>query len=104
MCFFCCDVRHSHLNFEPLKSFEALVEYARVAEKELRTLIAALDLGTSKVTCFIAERNNQGDLCIIGIGQNTAEGLKAGAVIDMAKLGPVTWEPGEWTDVDTHTS
>lgn len=48
-------------------------------------MIAALDLGTSKVTCFIAERNNQGDLCIIGIGQNTAEGLKAGAVIDMAK-------------------
>jgi len=46
-------------------------------------VIAALDLGTSKVTCFIAERDSQGDLRIIGIGQNTAEGLKAGTVIDM---------------------
>ena len=47
-------------------------------------MITALDLGTSKVTCFIAERDSQGDLCIIGIGQNTSEGLKAGVVIDMA--------------------
>jgi cell division protein FtsA len=47
-------------------------------------VIAALDVGTSKVTCFIAERDSQGDLRIIGIGQNTARGLKAGAIIDMA--------------------
>jgi cell division protein FtsA len=47
-------------------------------------VIAALDVGTSKVTCFIAERDNQGELAIIGIGQDTAHGMKAGTVIDMA--------------------
>jgi cell division protein FtsA len=47
-------------------------------------VIAALDVGTSKVTCFIAERDSQGELGIIGIGQNTADGLKAGTVTDMA--------------------
>ncbi|MEE8173075.1 MAG: cell division protein FtsA [Alphaproteobacteria bacterium] len=47
-------------------------------------MIAALDVGTSKVTCFIAERDSQGELGIIGIGQDTAEGLKAGTVTDMA--------------------
>jgi len=41
-------------------------------------------VGTSKVTCFIAERDSQGELGIIGIGQNTADGLKAGTVTDMA--------------------
>ena len=47
-------------------------------------MIAALDVGTSKVTCFIAERDGQGELGIIGIGQDTADGLKAGTVTDMA--------------------
>ena len=47
-------------------------------------MIAALDVGTSKVTCFIAERDSQGDLNIIGIGQETAYGLRAGTVTDMA--------------------
>ena len=46
-------------------------------------MIAALDVGTSKVTCFIAERDGQGELAIVGIGQDTAEGLKAGTVTDM---------------------
>ena len=40
--------------------------------------IAALDIGSAKVTCFIAERDSQGELSIIGIGQDTADGLKAG--------------------------
>lgn len=47
-------------------------------------MIAALDVGTSKVTCFIANKNVQGELGIIGIGQDTAQGLKAGTVTDMS--------------------
>lgn len=46
-------------------------------------MIAALDVGTSKVTCFIADKNVQGELGIIGIGQDTAQGLKAGMVTNM---------------------
>jgi cell division protein FtsA len=45
-------------------------------------LIAGLDVGTSKVCCFIA-RVEGGHLRIVGIGHYAAKGLKVGAVVDM---------------------
>ena len=46
-------------------------------------VITAIDVGTTKVTCFIARREGQEDLRIIGIGHEVARGLKAGIVTDM---------------------
>ena len=45
--------------------------------------IAALDVGTSKVCCFIAHVESDGALRIAGIGFHAARGLRAGAVVDM---------------------
>lgn len=45
-------------------------------------LIVALDVGTTKVSCFIA-RNLHGQPRIVGIGHQAARGMRAGAVIDM---------------------
>jgi cell division protein FtsA len=45
-------------------------------------LIAALDVGTTKVACFIARRLDSG-LRIVGIGHQVSKGLRSGAVIDM---------------------
>jgi len=42
-------------------------------------VIAALDVGTTKVACFIARQEPGGDLRVIGIGQEIADGLRAGA-------------------------
>ena len=46
-------------------------------------LIAALDVGTTKVCCFIARMNGNGELQVIGIGHQSAHGMRAGAIIDM---------------------
>ena len=45
-------------------------------------LIAALDVGTSWVCCFIAHAED-GALRVTGIGHHVARGLRAGAVVDM---------------------
>ena len=51
--------------------------------KTRQGLIAALDVGTSKVCCFIAHVDDDDALRIVGIGFHQARGLRAGAVVDM---------------------
>ncbi|MFQ5783299.1 MAG: cell division protein FtsA [Alphaproteobacteria bacterium] len=46
-------------------------------------VIAALDVGTSKVCCFIARSDGEA-LQVVGIGHQICRGLRAGAVVDMA--------------------
>ena len=46
-------------------------------------VIAALDVGSSKVCCFIARV--EGDaLQVVGIGHQVSHGVRAGAIVDMA--------------------
>ena len=42
--------------------------------------IAALDIGSNKVCCFIAEVKNHGGLEVIGIGHQASRGVRAGTV------------------------
>ena len=50
------------------------------------TLLAALDIGSSKTTCFIAQVNdNNGNFEIIGVGHNPADGFQDGCVTDLNK-------------------
>ena len=51
--------------------------------KARQGLIAALDVGTSKVCCFIAHVEDDDALRIAGIGFHEARGLRAGTVVDM---------------------
>ena len=46
-------------------------------------IIAALDLGSSKVCCFIARIMPDDRTRVIGIGHQVSRGVKAGAVVDM---------------------
>ena len=46
-------------------------------------IFTALDIGSSKVVCFIARYKSQNNLSIIGIGHQISQGLKAGNVVDM---------------------
>lgn len=55
----------------------------RVPGKNRNGLIAALDVGSSKVCCFIAEALGPKLPRIIGIGQQASRGVKSGSVIDM---------------------
>ena len=55
----------------------------RGTTKNRNGLIAALDVGSSKVCCFIAKAEDGARPRVIGIGQQASYGVKAGAVIDM---------------------
>jgi cell division protein FtsA len=46
-------------------------------------LLAALDIGTTKVCCLIAHAHGDGAIRIVGIGHHASRGLRGGAVIDM---------------------
>ncbi len=48
-------------------------------------LIAALDVGSSKICCFIADAQGEAAPKVVGIGQQISHGVRAGAVVDMAR-------------------
>ncbi len=50
-----------------------------------RKLVAALDVGSSKVSALIAEPDDDGRLKILGTGQRESRGVKRGYVADMEK-------------------
>lgn len=46
-------------------------------------LVAALDIGTTKVCCFIAQIEAEGNIRVVGIGHQKSRGLRAGTIVDM---------------------
>lgn len=48
-------------------------------------IIAAVDLGTSKIMALVAEMDAEGKVYVIGHGSYPAEGLRRGVVVDMDK-------------------
>ena len=46
-------------------------------------LIAALDIGSSKICCLIAKVEESGRAAVVGIGHQLSRGVKSGAIIDM---------------------
>ncbi|SDG44586.1 cell division protein FtsA [Roseospirillum parvum] len=49
-------------------------------------LIAALDVGTSKVACFIAHAGDDGRLEVLGVGHQRAQGMRNGQVVNMDRV------------------
>ncbi len=48
-------------------------------------IVAALDIGTTKITAVVAEMDEHGGIFIIGHGQSPADGLRRGVVVNMDK-------------------
>ncbi|MGQ9365416.1 cell division protein FtsA [Azospirillum sp. ST 5-10] len=46
-------------------------------------IVAALDVGSTKVCCFIARVEDAGTVRVVGMGHQLAAGVRAGAIIDM---------------------
>lgn len=46
-------------------------------------IVAALDVGTTKVCCFIARLDANGEPKVIGLGHHAAAGTRGGAIVDM---------------------
>ena len=51
--------------------------------KENKNLIVALDIGTSKVACLVAELGPDGTLAMLGMGGHESRGLKKGVVVNI---------------------
>lgn len=49
-------------------------------------VFAALDIGTSKIACFIARLDEQGQPAVIGIGHQLSEGVRGGLVADIRSV------------------
>lgn len=49
-------------------------------------IIAVLDIGDTKVVCFIAQVDHEGNLRILGIGHQVAKGMRAGVITDMGDV------------------
>ncbi len=48
-------------------------------------IIAALDIGTTKIVCLVGEMDAEGRMYVIGHGLGPAEGLRRGVLVDMEK-------------------
>ncbi len=44
-----------------------------------------LDIGTTKISCIVADLNGSGELRIVGVGNAPSEGLRRGVVVDLEK-------------------
>ena len=51
--------------------------------KKRTGLIAALDMGSSKICCLLAHSSNDGGLKVLGVGHHASKGIRSGTVIDM---------------------
>jgi cell division protein FtsA len=49
-----------------------------------RTFVG-LDIGTTKISCIIADLNGTGEIRVVGVGNAPSEGLRRGVVVDLDK-------------------
>ena len=56
---------------------------SKVTKKTRNGLIAALDIGTTKVSCFVARANKGQAPEIVGLSHQIANGLRRGIIVDM---------------------
>ncbi len=48
------------------------------------SVIAALDIGSSKIACFIAKvKDDNGNIDLIGIGHQASQGIRSGTIVDL---------------------
>lgn len=47
--------------------------------------LAVLDIGTSKIACFIAHADSAGEIKIVGLGHQLSKGIRSGIITDFAE-------------------
>lgn len=55
----------------------------KTAKEKGRNVVAALDIGSSKICCFIAKLGSRGSVEVVGIGHQASRGVKSGAIVDL---------------------
>lgn len=49
------------------------------------SMVVGLDIGTTKIACIIAEKSDQEELKIVGVGISPSDGLRKGVVVNIEK-------------------
>jgi cell division protein FtsA len=62
----------------------AMIGAKRFRHRPRGSLVAVVDVGTTKIVCFIARVEDGDELRIIGVGHQSSHGLKSGTIVDMA--------------------
>jgi cell division protein FtsA len=62
----------------------AITGSRRIRHRPRGSIVAIVDIGTTKVVCFIARVEDGDELRIIGVGHQSSLGLKSGTIVDMA--------------------
>jgi cell division protein FtsA len=60
-----------------------MINGARKNGKVRNGLIAAIDVGTTKVGCIIARADGEGLAHVVGVGHQAANGMRGGTIVDM---------------------
>ena len=78
-----------------------------MARTNYNEIIAAIDIGTSKIVVLIAEINNDSDLKIIGAGTYQSSGLKKGVVVNIEStvecIGKAIEQAEKFADCEINT-
>lgn len=63
-----------------------MLAWGRRRSKARRGIVSALDIGSSKVCCVIAQLQGEGSFEILGVGHQLSTGLKSGVVTNMDEV------------------
>jgi len=62
----------------------AITGSRRIRHRPRGSIVAVVDLGSTKIVCFIARVEEGDELRIIGVGHQSSLGLKSGTIVDMS--------------------
>ncbi|MEE2745456.1 MAG: cell division protein FtsA, partial [Pseudomonadota bacterium] len=60
-----------------------MVNGSKIINGSKNGLIAAVDVGSAKIACFIAQPNGEGGVEVVGVGHQVSKGIKNGNISDM---------------------
>ena len=60
-----------------------ILPFAPKRKKNKGNIIAALDIGSSKICCFIARVDEDRSMRVLGIGHQISQGVRAGNIVDL---------------------
>src|SRR5690606_11061747 len=67
----------------PWHPFPLLLPNRKAMTRDIKDLIVALDIGTSKVVAVVAEILPEGRIEVLGLGQHESQGMRKGVLLNI---------------------
>ncbi len=69
-----------------MSSLDTRQKTANKESLQLSPLIGAVDIGASKISCFIGRANPSGPMKVLGVGARASRGVRNGAIVDLESV------------------